>query len=306
MSQLENQTRSESCQPYQIDFEEALQELRNNGLGDDRGVSSVPFEKLASTIEKEIIPRLMMAHIMPSQSPSQPQGREVKPGNDAIAEFTRVVLHDDAILASSYVRVMQTQGMSLESIYLHLFAPTARRLGEMWENDECGFTEVTIGLCRLHEVLREFSLGHEGEGTLRAMGHSVMLLPVPGDQHTFGITMVSEFFRHAGWSVRDEPRMSGDELKDVVRNESFDIVGFSLSSEIWLDGLGAVIHAVRKISRNRDVGIMVGGSMFVKRPELAVLVGADATACDGRQAVLQANRLTTLVAARCHKQPAAV
>jgi MerR family transcriptional regulator, light-induced transcriptional regulator len=201
---------------------------------------------------------------------------------------------------------MQTQGMSLESLYLHLFAPTARRLGEMWENDECGFTEVTIGLCRLHVVLREFSLGHENEGMLLETERSVMLMPVPGDQHTFGITMVSEFFRHAGWSVRDESGMSSDELNDTLRNEWFDVVGLSLSSEVWLDGLGAVIHSVRKTSRNRDVGVMVGGSIFVKRPELAILVGADATACDGRQAVLQANRLLTLVAARSHKQHAAV
>lgn len=302
MSQLENQTSAERCQTHQFDFEEALQQLKNNGLGNSQELNRVPFEKLASTIEKEIIPRLMMAHVVPTQTPSKTEVREGRPGKTAVAEFTRVVLHDDALLASSYVRVMQTQGMSLESIYLHLFAPTARRLGEMWEKDECGFTEVTIGLCRLHEVLREFSLGQENEGVLRETERSIMLLPVPGDQHTFGITMVSEFFRHAGWSVRDESGMSIDELSAVVRDEWFDIVGLSLSSEVWLDGLGAIIHAMRKVSRNRDVGVMVGGSMFVKRPELAVLVGADATACDGRQAILQANRLITLVAARCHQQ----
>jgi MerR family transcriptional regulator, light-induced transcriptional regulator len=306
MSQFENQTSAERCLTQQFDFVAAIQQLKENGIGDDRGSNRAPFQKLVSTIEKEIIPRLMMAHVVPSPTPAPTQVSEGKPGKESVAEFTRIVLHDDALLASSYVRVMQTQGMSLESIYLHLFAPTARRLGEMWETDECGFTEVTIGLCRLHEVLREFSLGHENEGMLPETERSVMLMPVPGDQHTFGITMVSEFFRHAGWSVRDESGMSSDELNDTLRNEWFDIVGLSLSSEVWLDGLGAVIHSVRKVSRNRDVGVMVGGSMFVKRPELAVLVGADATACDGRQAVLQANRLLTLVAARCHKQHAAV
>ena len=298
MSQLDDQTSAERCISHQFDFDGAIQQLKQKRLVQGQDILGNPFAKLLSTIETEIIPRLMLAHVTPALTPAFSEVHEGKPSEEAVMEFTRIVLNDDALLASSYVQTMQVQGVSLEAIYLHLFAPTARRLGEMWENDECGFAEVTIGLCRLHEVLREFSLGHESEGLLRDIDRSVMLLPAPGDQHTFGITMVSEFFRHAGWNVRDAPAMSSEALVNMVRSEWFDVIGLSLNSEVWLDALGAVIHSMRKLSRNRDLGIMVGGSIFAKRPELAVLVGADATASDGRQAVLQANRLVTLIAAR--------
>jgi MerR family transcriptional regulator, light-induced transcriptional regulator len=302
MSQLEDQTSAERCHSHQFDFVGALQQLSQKGLGQSQNPRDNPLAKLLSTIETEIIPRLMLAHVTPALAPTFTEVHEGKPGEQAVAEFTRIVLDDDALLASSYIQATQAQGVSLEAIYLHLFAPTARRLGEMWEKDECGFAEVTIGLCRLHAVLREFSLGHESEGLLRDVDRSVMLLPAPGDQHTFGITMVSEFFRNAGWNVLNAPAMSSDELVSMVSREWFDVIGLSLSSEVWLDGLGAVIHSVRKRSRNRELGIMVGGPIFVNRPELAMLVGADATACDGRHAVLQANRLVTLIAARCQRQ----
>ena len=43
---------------------------------------------------------------------------------------------------------------------------------------------------------------------------------------------------------------------------------------------------------------MVGGRVFAEKPELAGLVGADATATDGRQAALQAETLLALLATR--------
>jgi MerR family transcriptional regulator, light-induced transcriptional regulator len=298
MSQLEDQNGAERCHPFQFDFVGALQQLKQKGVEQGQHFRDNPFATLAGTIESEIIPRLMMAHVIPAAPLPLSDIREGKPSFEAIVEFTKIVLDDDAIRASLYVRTTLHQGLSLESIYLHLFAPTARRLGEMWEKDECGFAEVTIGLCRLHEVLREFSLAHESEGLLRETERCIMLLPAPGDQHTFGITMVAEFFRHAGWNVHDSPAVSSSALVETVSNEWFDVVGLSVSSEVWLEGLGAGIYEVRKRSRNSDLGVMVGGSIFVKQPELAVLIGADATASDGREAVLQANKMVDLIAAR--------
>jgi methanogenic corrinoid protein MtbC1 len=43
---------------------------------------------------------------------------------------------------------------------------------------------------------------------------------------------------------------------------------------------------------------MVGGPVFLDRPELAALVGADASAVDARQAALQAESLLALAARR--------
>jgi hypothetical protein len=65
-----------------------------------------------------------------------------------------------------------------------------------------------------------------------------------------------------------------------------------------LDGVAALVRWVRRESLNRGIGALVGGRIFAEKPELARLVGADATATDGRQAALQAETLLTLLALR--------
>jgi methanogenic corrinoid protein MtbC1 len=126
----------------------------------------------------------------------------------------------------------------------------------------------------------------------------VFLLPVPGDQHTFGAVIVAEFFRRAGWDVWDDPGASKEEILRIVRSEWFSVVGLSVSCEQHLEGLGSVIRAIRRASRNPSIGVMVGGLPFIDRPERVALVGADATAADGRQATLQAQNLINLLASR--------
>ena len=58
------------------------------------------------------------------------------------------------------------------------------------------------------------------------------------------------------------------------------------------------IRAIRRSSLNRNIGVLVGGPIFVAHPELVARVGADATAIDGGQAALQAENLLTLFPGR--------
>lgn len=47
------------------------------------------------------------------------------------------------------------------------------------------------------------------------------------------------------------------------------------------------------------ITVMVGGRVFVEHPESVAAVGADATAANARQAVLQAEDLLDMVARLC-------
>jgi hypothetical protein len=44
--------------------------------------------------------------------------------------------------------------------------------------------------------------------------------------------------------------------------------------------------------------VLVGGPIFIAHPELVALVGADATAVDGRQAAIQAETMLSLLQRR--------
>jgi len=214
------------------------------------------------------------------------------------AEFARISLAGPQRLLEDYVETLRGQGVSLESLYLDLLAGAARRLGEWWVNDLCDFADVTVGVGRLQQILRELSPEFRAELECAQNGRRLLLVPAAGEQHTFGLFIVTDFFARAGWDVWGGPSAPGAATVRLVRDEWFDVVGMSVGCETRLEGLTDDIRAVRAASRNADVGVMVGGPMFVARPEYALLVGADATATDGRNAVREAELLVARIAER--------
>jgi MerR family transcriptional regulator, light-induced transcriptional regulator len=247
--------------------------------------------RLIRTIESEIIPRLLLA-LQSGPSAIAPDGVGSRTASaDDVAEFARLVATHDVSVAMAYVNVLLGKGVPLDRIYLELLAPSARLLGEWWKDDLRDFTEVTSGLCRMHQLLHEFSERFLRDARQASPSRSVLLVPMPGEQHSFGLIMVGEFFRRAGWDVWDPHPSSTEDLLAVVRKQWFAVIGLSLSCGARLGELTPLIASVRAKSRNRAIGVLVGGQPFLGHYELAVEVGADATANDGRSAPLAAARL---------------
>jgi len=248
-------------------------------------------EQLSRTIESEVIPRLMLAHRVDPGWAIEPAEEIAGASAGSIEEFARLVLQSDPGLATSYIEARRAEGVALDRIFLELMAPTARLLGEYWEQDVCDFTQVTIGLSLLQQMLRKYSPASSVDGEANAESRHALVMPAPGEQHTFGICMVEEFMRSGGWHVEHHPAKSSDEIVSVVRDNWYSVVGLSLSSEYFYATLGECISNIRRASRNSLVGVMVGGPFFIEHPELTKSIGADATAVNGPDAVVQARAL---------------
>jgi methanogenic corrinoid protein MtbC1 len=242
---------------------------------------------LARFIEADIVPGLVLAHRAPPRG--RPSPVELTP--ETVEEFANLVLAEEAQVLSSFIEKLHFQGASYEFLYLGLLTATARRLGEFWDADILDFGSVTIGLWRLQELLRNFSAAFQSEGARPANGHRALLLSTPGEQHNFGLAMLGEFLFREGWSIAGGPGLQPDEIAKLVRNQYFSMVGLTLSGERGLEALTATIRLVREASCNRSIVVMVGGALFIRRPELVADVGADSTAADARQGVLQARAL---------------
>jgi methanogenic corrinoid protein MtbC1 len=255
------------------------------------------FTALAATIRNEVLPRLVLAH-RAMNAPARPLQPAATIWSDAVIELSKIVVRHDAAAAIALVEAMLLNGMSLQTVYLDVLAPTARRLGVLWTEDVFDMADVTMGLWRLKEVMRELSPAFQSSGQFQDHGRSVLLLPAPGETHSFGLAMVSEFFSRDGWNVAGGPTTGDRNIGDWVRGTWFAVVGFSVGCDMSLDALATGIRLVRQRSRNRGVGIMVGGPVFTLNPELAAQVGADATAIDGAHAVIQAHSLVGLMGAR--------
>ena len=160
--------------------------------------SRTPLER---TIEEEVIPRLVLARrgAAKTSSISAPDGST--PGPTEVLKFAGLMLTADVAAAHAFVGALRQRGTPVESLYLDLLAPAARHLGDLWCADACDFATVTMGLGRLQQLLHELSPAFGGELEHREHGRRALLVPVPGEQHTFGLLMVVEFFRRAGWDV---------------------------------------------------------------------------------------------------------
>ena len=237
---------------------------------------------LARAIQYEIIPRLMLAHRTPSECMTPPPFAQTKVTTGDIEYFGQMILSHNEALALGCIESVRLRGASLESLYQDLLAPAARYLGKLWEDDLCDFTEVTIGLGRLQQMLHGLKPDLVDEPTVN--GLSILLLPTPGEQHTFGLSMVAEFFRREGWDVVGGPYESPGDPAAMVRQQRFDVVGFSLATERHISQLADCIQAIRKSSINQRLCIMVGGPVFTMYPEYTARVHADLVASDGSAA----------------------
>jgi len=240
------------------------------------------------TIKTQIVPKIVLA-LRRSPVPKIAEATEQLP--TAIEQFAAMTLGNDDGAPSAYVDELLATGSSVESIFLDLLAPAARQLGTLWESDAADFANVTLAVGRLQLIMRRLSDRLTDETNAFHAGESVLLTIIPGEQHSFGLSMVAEFFRRAGWNLCTGPFSSHQELTSLVQNHWFDIVGFSVSSDRRLDELKKDIRDIRRDSRNRHIGIIIGGPMVVAHPDLVASMGADMMSVDATMAPQQAHGL---------------
>jgi methanogenic corrinoid protein MtbC1 len=254
------------------------------------------YQNLVRAVEGEIVPRLLLARREAAPTPVPANHAQIEPRE--AEELARLLLLHELEVPFAYAESIRYRGVSIRDIYMELLAPAARSLGDMWDRDECDFMQVTLGLGRLHQLLQRIGQLAPGPESLDSRGHGrrALLATAPGETHSFGVAMVSHFFRQNGWEVFNEFPESLDDLAACVRERSFTLVGLSVSSEIKLDALTAAVRAIRRHSQNRAVGVMVGGPVFKQHPEWVARAGADASAEDGEQAARLAETVAALLA----------
>lgn len=248
---------------------------------------------LAKAVEYEIIPRLMLAHRAAIDRAAAAPDDLHRVQTSEIHAFAELILHEDDGMVRQSVEALRDRGVPIETVFIELLAPVARYLGELWDRDLCTFSEVTVGLGRLQQVLRDNSGGF-GTTAAReqpAQGRRILLLPCPGEQHMFGLSLVAEFFHRAGWDVATNLLLADVAPASIVKQDWYDVVGFSVGSETGLPLLHDCMKQIRKNSLNPHISIIAGGAVFAIHPDYVQQTLADAIITDGRLAPELAEKL---------------
>ncbi len=225
---------------------------------------------LADTVESELLPRFMIA--FQSFADGLPMDYVTEVDRE---RFFALLLADDTRGANGFIHELRRRHIPMETICGDLLAHAARMLGERWNEDRLDFTDVTIAMARLQQLLRMNSVvGDPGFRRADGSAYSVVLVTARGEQHTFGVHMLAEAFRRDGWFVCCEAGVAPDEVRRSVHDSFHDVIGVSASTDRSFDLLAKDIDTLRSDSRNPDIHIIVGGGLFQRNPELADEVGA--------------------------------
>ena len=239
---------------------------------------------LTEAIETQIIPRLVQAHrVSLPEADTAALGPGISPKQ--LATFVALSKSSQASETTQFIDELLHQGVTTDRIFLDLIAPAARQLGQMWDQDLCDFTEVTCGLVRMHEITHRLGFEYQNGPQLGGDVQRIMLASAPGSQHFLGMTIVSDFFRKAGWDVVIEISVSEKELVHAVNNEWFDVIGISCATEAQLKALPGLIRALKAASGNPEPGVLLGGPIFTLQKHDARSLGADGICVDVKEAV---------------------
>ncbi len=246
---------------------------------------------LMATIEGDVVPRLLGAHRRMGNAEALHRFHTHTAPEGAVDHLVALLLEDRVADAAAWLEKLLDGGTSVESVYLAILQPAARRFGERWEQDTSDFTQVTIALWRLQELMYGLHAAFLDDAIPGVQVRRILLTPAAGSQHTFGMLMVAEFFRRAGWAVWGDPTATERDVAATVRESWFEVVGISLGIVDHLPAAASTVRAVRKASRNPDVVILLGGPAMLRHPEFVALAGADTMALDAAEAVAVAERL---------------
>ncbi|MEO0689936.1 MAG: cobalamin-dependent protein [Pseudomonadota bacterium] len=255
------------------------------------------YDPVCSVLERDIIPRLLMAHIVDGAVQPSEERDDIESGKNP--RFSDLPMRLDAPNLIEEVDRLLEQGLSIEDVYLDMLAPAARYMGELWEADECDFVDVTMGLWRLQEVMRELSTRAPAIPSIDNP-RSAVFCPVPGDVHYFGAQMIEEVFARAGWQSEVLLKPERRELLDYLAHKPVDLIGLTVSRNNPASAIASLIKAIRSVSANPNLSILIGGHMINQNPHLVAEVGADGTGQNARDALAVAERLVREKPARAH------
>jgi MerR family transcriptional regulator, light-induced transcriptional regulator len=248
-------------------------------------------DAVASAIDADVVPRLLLSHRVGPVSPEQVRRATEELSDSEVERLVELLRGAPDREMTDFVDDLLERGLAADVIYLDLLAPAARRLGDMWCDDTCTFVEVSVALGRLQKILRSLSQFASEAVSPAADAPRVLVVGASGEQHTLGMFIVAELLVADGWLVDVGPPFVDSRLDRVVRECSYDVVGFSAACDTRLDVLAEDIRQTRRASRNPRVQILAGGRPFTENPALCEAIGADGMASDARDAPRAAREL---------------
>jgi methanogenic corrinoid protein MtbC1 len=203
--------------------------------------------------------------------------------------FLDALLAGDRRAASRLVLDAVDAGTSVKDVYLHVFQPSQREIGRLWQTNRISVAQEHFSTAATQLVMSQL---YPHVFSTEKNGLTLVATCAAENLHEIGVRMVSDFFEIEGWDTfylgANAP------VTDVVRTlaeRRADVLAVSATMTSHLRAVGELVAAARATEGSAGVKILVGGNPFNAERDLWRAVGADGVAHDAAEAVAVANRL---------------
>ena len=233
-------------------------------------------QQAVSELAREVVRRL--AFRMPNSV-----SRNDLPTEDEIAELCDALLSPQDRAADDFILNVRRNSADIEVVYLSYVAGAARRLGQLWDEDQISFMDVTLGCGKLYRIIR--GLRHVIAPSIikDRDEYPAMFALVPGETHTLGIEIATDIFRREGWDVDMLVGLDHDHLIEQSDRRTYRAIVLVANSDSMIEPLTRLVLALR-ISHPMS-HIVVAGNILNHYPNISSLVGSDAVIRDIETAV---------------------
>jgi len=190
-------------------------------------------------------------------------------------KFLEALLNNKYFEAAARVKESMTVNTEILELYEHVFEPTLKAVGDLWELGKLSIAEEHIISDLIDRLL--MSLSESKYATQHQPKPFSVAFMLPGaEMHQFPLKITAELFKDEGWSIfyigKSIPFFS---LKNFFQNSKIHVLVLSITLKEHLNSCESLIKMIKELPSEHRPLILVGGHAIDNEKHALHFLGAD-------------------------------
>lgn len=192
-----------------------------------------------------------------------------------IVEFAERLINDSVEDQRKFLDNFFVSEKSIVYMYETFFPETSRLLGNQWSQDILSFGQVSVGIGNLQILLKHYDHLYVKHSNPYRNSPNILLVTPEKEAHTFGSLIAYRAFQKLGCNPFLLMSPSTSEIKNVLKVNSFDLIGVSLADFTLIEEVKSLVAIMRNIVPV-NCPIILGGEIKNWSEDATRIPGLDA------------------------------